>query len=107
MIAGSVRLRGLNLPPVRACEPGLLCDFAQPAYADGLPWDLWLISPDGARYRQLTNVGGDSPWPAWSHDGKYIVFFETDGFFLLDVAQGTVTQLSRNGGHGIFDWWSQ
>jgi Tol biopolymer transport system component len=100
------QLQGLNLIPARSCEPWLLCSLAQPAYADGLPWDLWLISTDGTRYRQLTNVGGDSPWPAWSHDGKYVAFFQTNGIFLLDVNSGAITQLSRNGGHGIFDWWS-
>jgi Tol biopolymer transport system component len=99
-------LTGFERAPARGCEPWLLCDLVEPAYADGLPWDMWLISTDGARYRQLTRVGGDSPWPVWSHDGKYIVFFEIDGIFALDVNQGTVTQVSRNGGHGLFDWWS-
>ncbi len=101
------QLQGLQLSPTHECEPGWLCNFAQPAYADGLPWDMWLISTDGTKYRQLTNVGGDSPWPVWSHDGKYIAFFETNGIFVLDVNQGTITQVSRNGGHGLFDWWSQ
>ncbi|MGB8643694.1 MAG: LpqB family beta-propeller domain-containing protein [Anaerolineae bacterium] len=93
--------------PDYPCAPQLLCALAQPAYADGLPWDLWVLSPDGSKSRQLTHIGADSPWPVWSHDGKYIAFFQTNGIFLLDVSSGIIMQVSRNGGHGIMDWWSQ
>ncbi len=93
--------------PDHACTPWLLCLISQPAYADGLPWDLWEISPDGTQSRQLTHIGSDSPWPAWSHDGKYIAIFQTNGLYLLDVSSGVIVQMSRNGGHGIMDWWSQ
>jgi Tol biopolymer transport system component len=98
-------LHALNLSPARPCEPQFLCIFARPAYADGLPWDLWIISVDGKRAQQLTNVGADSPWPAWSHDGKYVAFMDTSGMYLVDLAQRTVTELNRNRGHGVFDWW--
>ncbi len=99
-------LHGL-LAPQQSCEPALLCLLAQPAYADGLPWDLWRISVDGTRYEQLTNVGADSPWPVWSRDGKYVAFYATSGIYLVDVNTRVINQISRNGGHGVFDWWSQ
>lgn len=89
----------------RGCEPQLLCRFAAPAYADGLPWDLWTVTPDGARFKRLTQVGADSPWPTWSRDGKQVAFFDTSGQYLVDVESRTVSQISRNGGHGVFDWW--
>jgi hypothetical protein len=76
-----------------------------PARADGLPWDLWLVSVDGVRFQQLTNVGFDSPWPAWSRDGKYIAIFETSGFYVLDVNQRLISQWRPEGGHGVMDWW--
>ncbi len=98
-------LHALDLSPTRGCEPPLLCALAQPAYADGLPWDMWIISVDGKRAQQLTAVGADSPWPAWSRDGKYVAFMDTSGMYLVDVAQRTVMQLNRNRGHGVFDWW--
>ena len=98
-------LHALDLTPNRKCEPMLLCLFAKPAYADGLPWDLWSISVDGARAQQLTSVGADSPWPAWSRDGKHIVFMDTSGMYLVDVAQHTITQVNQNAGHGVLDWW--
>jgi Tol biopolymer transport system component len=98
-------VHALGLSPGRGCEPLLLCLLAQPVYADGLPWDLWLISVDGKRAQQLTNVGADSPWPAWSRDGKYAAFMDTSGMYAVDIAQHTVTQFNQNGGHGVLDWW--
>ena len=98
---------GALLLPQSPCEPRLLCALAGRAYADGLPWDLWLVSPDGKRFEQLTNVGFDSPWPAWSGDGKYIAIFEINGFYVLDVDRHVLSQWKAEGGHGIMDWWSQ
>lgn len=89
------------------CEPLLLCLISKPAFADGLPWDLWLVSADGLRFEQLTNVASDSPWPAWSGDGKQVAFFDTSGIYLVELATKGISQISRNGGHGIFDWWTQ
>ncbi len=86
------------------CEPKLLCLFAIPAQANGLPWDLWTVTVDGSKFAQLTRVGSDSPWPAWSRDGKQIAFFDTSGTYLVDLANKVVSQFSLNGGHGVFDW---
>lgn len=87
------------------CAPFLLCLFAKPAYADGLPWDLWTVTPDGSKFTRLTQVGADSPWPAWSEDSKQIAFFDTSGQYLVDLNTRGVSQLNREGGHGIFSWW--
>ena len=89
-----------------SCEPALLCFFARPLQANGLPWDLWLVTVDGARFQQLTHQGYDSPWPAWSHAGKYIAWMDTGGIYMLDVARQVTTKVSDNGGHGVFSWWS-
>ena len=102
------------LVPISPCTPTILCALVQrllaalaaPAYADGLPWDLWLVSVDGAHYKQLTNVGADSPWPTWSRDGKHVTFFDTSGIYLVDVDKRSISRISRNGGHGVFDWWT-
>jgi Tol biopolymer transport system component len=91
--------------PRMACEPTLLCVLAQTAYADGLPWDLWTIGVDGTRAQQVTSVGADSPWPAWSRDGKFVAFMDTSGMYVVDVANHVVTQINQNRGHGVLDWW--
>ncbi len=97
----SMRLRERT----RECAPQLLCWFAKPAYADGLPWDLWTVTPDGSKFTRLTEIGADSPWPAWSHDGKQVAFFDTSGQYLVDIPNKVVSQITRNGGHGVFGWW--
>lgn len=94
----------LNLPPPE-CAPRLLCLLAAPAQADGLPWDLWLISTDGKQYKQLTRVGADSPAPAWSRDGKTVAFFDTNGIYRVDIETHAISLISKNGGHGAFAWW--
>lgn len=86
------------------CEPQILCLLAQPANANGLPWDLWTVTVDASKFTRLSKVGSDSPWPAWSRDGKQIAFFDTSGMYLLDIASKVVSQINRNSGHGIFDW---
>lgn len=90
-----------------ACAPQLLCMFARPAYADGLPWDLWTVTPDGGKFTRLTKIGADSPWPAWSRDGKQVAFFDTSGQYLVNVESKAVSEITRNGGHGVFGWWQK
>lgn len=87
------------------CAPQLLYMFAEPAHADGLPWDLWTVTPDGSKFTRLTQIGADSPWAAWSRDSRQVAFFDTSGQYLLDLPTKVVSQISRNGGHGVFSWW--
>jgi Tol biopolymer transport system component len=100
-------LPGIQSLRTPTCSPQLLCLFAKPAYADGLPWDLWTVTPDGSKFTRLTEIGADSPWPAWSHDSKQIAFFDTSGQYLIDLSTKVVSQITRNGGHGVFGWWQQ
>jgi Tol biopolymer transport system component len=100
-------LPGALLLPAKNCEPQLLCALAGTADADGLPWDLWLVSLDGKHFEQLTNVGFDSPWPAWSRDGKYVAIFETSGFYVLDVDRRLLSLWNPESGHGVMDWWTE
>jgi len=36
--------------------------------------DIWLVKPTGKELRQLTNIPGTAMSPAWSPDGRYVVF---------------------------------
>ncbi len=75
------------------------------AYANGLPWELWLVSADGKGFKQLTRLELDSPWPAFSKDGRYVAFMTFDGTFEYDRQTNRVNQLSDVGGHGVIDWF--
>jgi TolB protein len=40
--------------------------------------DIWTVRPTGRDLRQVTNVPGDAISPAWSHDGRFIIFSHID-----------------------------
>ncbi|MCL1916601.1 MAG: translocation protein TolB [Desulfovibrionaceae bacterium] len=40
--------------------------------------DIWVVQPTGRRLRQVTNVPGDALSPAWSNDGRFIIFSHID-----------------------------
>jgi Tol biopolymer transport system component len=41
--------------------------------------DIWVQNVDGSDLRQLTNDAGADAWPAWSPDGRSIMFSSQDG----------------------------
>jgi Tol biopolymer transport system component len=81
--------------------------LVQLAYADGLPWDIWLVSVDGKTFKQLTQLGLDSPWPAFSRDGRYIAFISTNGLFVYDRETNRVSLLDKERAHGVMDWFQE
>jgi len=68
---------------------------------------LWLVSVDGKHFKQLTTLQLDSPWPAFSRDGRYIGFMTFAGTYEYERASGKVIQLSAEGGHGVIDWYQK
>jgi Tol biopolymer transport system component len=74
------------------------------AEAHGLPWDLYIVNPDGTKFERLTQIGADSPVPVWSKDGKYIAFFEGTGIYMLDREKNAIYAITHIGGYGGFDW---
>jgi Tol biopolymer transport system component len=74
------------------------------AEAHGLPWDLYVVNPDGSKFERLTQIGADSPVPVWSKDGKYIAFFEATGIYMLDLEKSAIYTITHIGGYGGFDW---
>lgn len=40
--------------------------------------DIWLVKPTGKDLRQITNIPGTAMSPAWSPDGRYVVFSHMD-----------------------------
>ena len=84
----------------------MIC-LVQRAHADGLPWDIWLVSSDGKRFEQMTRLGLDSPWPAFSKDGRYIAFISTNGLFVYDRETKKVSLLDNERAHGVLDWYQE
>lgn len=84
--------------------PFLFMCLVESAYAHGLPWDLWTVNLDGTKFEQMTQLGADSPYAAWSTDGKLIALYDSSGLYIVDRDKKTVFPISNKGGYGSFDW---
>ncbi|MGB8643695.1 MAG: hypothetical protein WCF84_00525 [Anaerolineae bacterium] len=101
------KLPGMTLrgSPQRPCS--FLACLVPAAFADGLPWDIWLVSADGKLFKQLTALGMDSPDPTFSRDGRYIAFVSISGLFIYDRQTSDLSQLDRARVHGVLDWFQK
>ena len=58
--------------------------------------DIWIVSPTGKNLRQITSLKGIAMSPAWSPDGRYIVFSHIDdGSHALGVWQSANGRVQR------------
>ncbi|MEK7215064.1 MAG: hypothetical protein AAB289_05675 [Chloroflexota bacterium] len=71
-------------PPSGRAFPGGLLEPSS-AHAHGVPWDLWVMNTDGSGLQRLTEMGGDSPVPAWSPDGRRIALAMEFGVYVVDL----------------------
>ena len=76
--------------------------------------DIWVVNADGSNPRNLTNTPGVTDWnPSWSPDSARIVFESTrweEGthtaqIWIVDVATGAMTQLTRDG-NNMNPYWA-
>ncbi len=74
------------------------------ATAHGLPYDLWLVKPDGTGLRRLTTLFEDQPMGLWSKDGQRVLFLAGLGLYSVEVSTGTLSKKSDEGSHEGFDF---
>lgn len=104
-----------------ACRPHFAPDGRTVAYvshaADG-KGDIWLMDPDGANKRRLTERDGTYDYfPGWSPDGTRIVFcsnaesqYPYEGswaLWIVDVATKGATLLFDSPGRDVFPDWHE
>jgi hypothetical protein len=77
---------------------------AKPAWAHGVPWDLWLVNADGSNIRRLAELGADDGSVAWSPDGRQLFMYGGTGSFVVDAASGEVSSLGYVSGYGAVAW---
>ena len=90
------------------CRP---CNLLGKGPSDVNVSHLFIIPLDGGAVRELTrSTVGTFGWPAWSRDGSRIAYaLECDsgcsaGIGVVDVADGRVTQLTKNKADGQPSW---
>jgi hypothetical protein len=67
--------------------------------ANGQPPQIWVMSADGSRQRQLTSVSAGTSRPAWSPDGSQIAFNDGGGaMYVIDVDGSGLRKLGPPGG---------
>lgn len=77
---------------------------ATPAYAHGLPSDVWVASLDGGPLTRAADVKEDEPTVAWSPDGSHLAVFGVAALYVADAKGGPVQKLVDQGGYGGLDW---
>lgn len=64
--------------------------------ADSKKRDIWLVTPTGKDLRQISNIPGTAMSPAWSPDGRYVVFSHMDdATHALGVWDSSTNQIKR------------
>jgi Tol biopolymer transport system component len=72
--------------------------------AHGLPWDIWVVRPDGSELRRLTTFGDDDASVAWSPDGRWIAIYSGESTTAVAADGSAIYCLLGSGGIGGFEW---
>lgn len=103
--SGSGPTVGHKLPSVF----GALQDWADPPVAQAhgehqLPFDLWLIQPDGKGLQRVAELNQEQPALAWFPDGQRLAIWGGKGLQVFERATGKVIDLDREPGAGSMAW---
>jgi Tol biopolymer transport system component len=71
------------------------------AEAHGVPWDIWAVNADGSGLARLTDVGEDTPVPAWAPDGSAIAFTGEVGLYLVTLATAETRLVAQEPTSGV------
>ena len=74
------------------------------ARAHGIPWDVWVIRPDGTGMRQVTSFSDDDSSVAWSPDGRWLVTLSAEALHVVALDGGENYCIGSEGGYGALEW---
>lgn len=91
-----------------AGQPGFSFNKTQTATLLEANNDLYLYDFSTGAAKRLTNNADEEAEADFSPDGRMVAFVRNNNLFVVDVASGKETQLTRDGGektlNGILDW---
>ena len=74
------------------------------AHAHGIPWDIWIVRPDGSGLRRITYFYDDDPSAAWSPDGRWLAVFSGEALHVVAVEGSAGYCIAAEGGYGAIEW---
>jgi len=74
------------------------------AHAHGVPWDIWVVRPDGSDLRRVTYFYDDDPSAAWSPDGQWLAVFSGEALHVVAVDGPANFCIAGEGGYGAIEW---
>jgi Tol biopolymer transport system component len=75
-----------------------------PAHAHGIPWDVWVVRPDGTGLRQVTSFADDDSSVAWSPDGRFLVTLSAEALHAVALDGPENYCITDQGGYGSLEW---
>jgi hypothetical protein len=79
-------------------------DFAAPAAANGVPWDIYLLPATGGPARRLTHLQADGPGLAWSPDSRSLAVLAGSGLYRVGLDGTLGPRLAPGAIHSTLSW---
>jgi hypothetical protein len=73
-------------------------------FAHGIPWDVWIVRPDGSDLRRVTAFFDDDSSAAWSPDGRWLVTLSAEALHVVALDSSANYCITSQGGYGSLDW---
>jgi hypothetical protein len=74
------------------------------ARAHGVPWDVWVVRPDGSNLRRVTSFADDDSSVAWSPDGRWLATLSAEAIHVVALEGSESYCVSNEGGYGALEW---
>jgi hypothetical protein len=74
------------------------------ARAHGVPWDVWVVRPDGTGLRRVTSFADDDSSVAWSPDGRWLATFSAEAVHVVSFDGSEAYCVANEGGYGAIEW---
>jgi Tol biopolymer transport system component len=90
--------------PLPILDPALALLRTPAARAHGIPWDVWVIRPDGSGLRRVTSFADDDSAVAWSPDGRWLATFSAEAIHVVALEGPETYCVANQGGYGAIEW---